>query len=106
MALSGYPKTYDHPKIHEIHEGVPAASELSGGTYWLIKSMGDLSTNWIEYKLKYPTSDDPTEEHTIRVTCGTTLQGPFSYVKHNDEGLSGASGSAQDCYSLVYEVED
>ncbi len=105
MALAGYPKTYDHPKVHKLEEGLTTLT----GTFMLIKTMGNLSTDWIEYKLKYPTSDDPTEEHTIRVTVGGALHGPFSSVRHSDEGSNaqaGGTGTGRSAYSLIYEVED
>ncbi len=100
MALAGYPKTYDHPVVNRLIKGVPSVSELSGGTYMLIKAMGDLETSFIEYKVKYPNSANPDTEITIRTLVGTSLTGPFSYVKHSDETTAG------DYYTLVHEVED
>ena len=100
MALAGYPKSYDHPKIHEIEkDGV-----VSGGNYMLIKSFGENSQDYVVYKVKYPNSKSPDTEYTIDTTVGTTLHGPFSYVKHQDEG-SGAIATGIDAYTLVHEVE-
>ena len=103
MALAGYPKSYDHPKIHEMEKD----GEVSGGNYMLIKSFGENSTDYVVYKVKYPNSKSPNTEYTIYTTVGTTLHGPFSYVKHFQEGASGAAiNSGQPCWTLVYEVED
>ena len=73
----------------------------------LIKSFGENSEDWIHYKVQYPNSKTPSTKHDIFVTVGTVLHGPFSYVKHHDEGATlGVSGSEQPCWTLVYEVED
>lgn len=100
MALAGYPKTYDHPVVNRLVKGLASVSVLKGGTYMLIKAMGDLETSYIEYKVKYPNSANPDTEVTIRTLVGTSLTGPFSYVKHNGESATG------DYYTLVHEVED
>tara|TARA_R110000823_G_scaffold67786_1_gene157717 strand:+ start:519 stop:1199 length:681 start_codon:yes stop_codon:yes gene_type:complete len=73
---------------------------LTPGNFMLIKAMGDNDQAYIEYKVKLPNSSNPSTVHTIRCTVGTTINGPFSYVKHNGETATG------DAYSLVYEVED
>jgi|3_EtaG_2_1085321.scaffolds.fasta_scaffold00087_48 hypothetical protein len=105
MTLAGYPKTYDHPKVTRL----VGDGTLDGGSYMLIKAMGNVPNDWIEYRVRYPNSVDPTQAYLIRVVVGGTLQGPFSYIKHNDEGDNseeGGAGTAQDAYTLVYEVED
>lgn len=102
--LAGYPKTVDHPKITKLEFN----EEVTGGNYMMVKSLGDNVTDYIQYRVKYINSADPTAIHSIKVSVGTTLQGPFSYVRHHSEGTGGASpvAGAQDCYTLVYEVED
>lgn len=100
MPLPGYPKTFDHPKITKLVEG----QSVSGGIYMFIKSMGDTPAEWIKYQVKYPNSANPDTTHTISVNVGNSLHGPFSYVKHHDEG-SGAIATGIDAYTLVHEVE-
>jgi hypothetical protein len=68
--------------------------------FMAIKPMSENDAGWIEYIVKYPNSANPDTEITIRALTGTTLYGPFSYIKHNDENSTG------DHYTLVYEVED
>jgi hypothetical protein len=108
MALTGYPQTYDHPKITMLKEGVgtSAVNTISGGNYMLIKAMGDIPTDWVEYDIKYPNSASPDTIYTIRATVGTVLHGPFSYVKHENEGATGGAAGSRLCYTLIYEVED
>lgn len=100
MPLTGYPKTYDHPKLVRLEGGIGKDTAPAGKHYMLVKSMGDTSDEWIEYKVKYSNSFRPDKEETIRVTVGDSLHGPFSYVKQNNQ----TSGS--NAYSLVYEVEE
>ena len=105
MSLPGYPKTYDHPKVTRLTVG----DEVSNGNFMLIKSMSSVSTNWIEYQVRYPNSPSPATKHLVRITAGDCLHGPFSYVKHKQAGSaaqSGGAGTATTTYSLVYEVED
>ena len=107
MPLTGYPKTYNHPDMHVLQE--TGTTTLSDGTYMLIKSMGADGSNWIEYKVKLQNSANPNQMYTVRTKVGDSLHGPFSYIKHNDEGteVSGTiNATAVDAYSLVYEVED
>ena len=68
--------------------------------FMMIKPMSNNDAGWVEYIVKYPNSANPDTEVTIRALTGTTLYGPFSYVKHNDENGTG------DHYTLVHEVED
>lgn len=100
MALPGYPKTFDHPKMQIIEEGTTVTGQIS-----FIKAMGNESTDWIEYIVKMPNSYNPDEDRTIRINVGSSLYGPFSSVNHEDEGATGAVGSAQDCYTQIFETE-
>jgi hypothetical protein len=100
MALPGYPKTFDHPKQTFLIEG-----ETARGNIAYIKAMGDDATDWVEYLIEMNNSSDTQKSRTVRVVVGNSLYGPFSSVTHNDEGASGASGSAQDCYTQVIETE-
>ena len=100
MALSGYPKTFDHPKQTILVEG----EEVTGRIAY-IKAMGDDTTDWVEYEVKIPNSDNSSLVRTIRTVVGGSLFGPFSYVKHNDEGETGAGGTAQNCYTQIIETE-
>jgi len=109
MALTGYPKTYDHPKITrlEYHASNANINTATGGNYMLIKALGDDATDWIEYEVKYPNSASPSTTVSIKCLVGTSLSGPFSYIKHSSEGASGDTlNTAQACYTLVYDVED
>ncbi len=108
MALTGYPKTFDHPKITklEYHASNTAVNTATGGNYMLIKALGNDATDWVEYEVKYPQSATPDTPVSIKCLVGTSLSGPFSHVKHKFEGESGAAPSVQDCYTLVYDVED
>ena len=100
MALSGYPQTYDHPKQTILVEG-----ETATGNIAYVKAMGNDATDWIQYQVKMPNSNEPDLVVTINIVVGNSLYGPFSSVKHHDEGASGAGGSAQDCYTQVIETE-
>ena len=100
MALPGYPKTFDHPKQTILVEG-----EIAEGNIAYIKAMGNDGTDWIEYALILNNAGDTQKSRVIRVVVGNSLYGPFSSVRHNDEGASGAGGSAQDCYTQVIETE-
>tara|TARA_R110002110_G_scaffold118694_2_gene292810 strand:+ start:581 stop:904 length:324 start_codon:yes stop_codon:yes gene_type:complete len=107
MALLGYPKRFDHPKITklEYHVSDAGVTTATGGNYMLIKTFGDDPTTYIHFKVKYPHSLDATAVHDIKVTAGTSLQGPFSHVEHHSDGNGPVVGS-QNCWTLVYEVED
>ncbi len=100
MALPGYPKTFDHPQMTIIE----ASEEVTGQIVYLKAAGGDPS-DWIEYEVKYPQSNNPTLLRTIRITVGSSLHGPFSYVKHNVEGETGAGASGRDCYTQIFETE-
>jgi hypothetical protein len=51
-----------------------------------------------------PNTSNPDEVKTIKVTSGTGVTGPFTYVKHHSEGNGGTAG-AQACWTQVYELE-
>ena len=109
MALTGYPKTFDHPKITRLEWNAldGPVNKAEGGNYMLIKAFGDDATEWIEYEVKYPNSASPSTPVLIRCLVGTSLSGPFSYVKHFAEGTSNNPvNSPQNCFTLVYDVED
>ena len=99
MALEGYPQTKDHPKQTILVEG----EEITGNIAFL-KAMGNEPDDWVEYELKFSNTASPATLQTIRVLAGSSLYGPFSYVKHNDEGPTGGTG-VQDCYTQIIETE-
>ena len=73
-----------------------------------IKTHGQTSTDWLEFKVNLLNSN-LTAQQTIRLTVGTSLYGPFSYVKWNDTGETGLAGtptsSPDDCYVSVFTTE-
>jgi hypothetical protein len=104
MPLSGYPKTMHDHTMHILVEGQSITAD-SGGHFTYLQVHGDDSGDWVELQVKMPNTSNPNEIKTIKVTSGTGVTGPFTYVKHHDEGASGASASAQDCWTQVYELE-
>jgi len=104
MPLPGYPKTINDHSMHILESGQEATA-ADGNHFVFLQTHGDDSSDWIELHVKMPNSDNPTETKTIKVTSGSAVTGPFTYVRHNSEGASGAGASAQLCWTQVYKLE-
>tara|TARA_R110002020_G_scaffold181645_1_gene376750 strand:+ start:9153 stop:9452 length:300 start_codon:yes stop_codon:yes gene_type:complete len=77
MALTGYPKTYETPKIH-IHSGSGAMSSALTGIFDLIKHTSSDPNDKVSIEIKKP---GDSAETTIHVTAGDVVEGPFVSVK-------------------------
>tara|TARA_R100000808_G_C2029617_1_gene74062 strand:- start:157 stop:474 length:318 start_codon:yes stop_codon:yes gene_type:complete len=104
MPLPGYPKTKHDHTMHLLETGESTTAE-SGGHYTYIQVQGNDATDWVTLHVKMPNTSKPDEIKTIKVTVGTSLSGPFTYVKHHAESDSGGIDSTRDCWTQVYELE-